>query len=431
MENWQTDELENCLSELIDYRGKTPTKTSFGVPLITAKIVKNGRIETPNEFIAEANYKSWMTRGFPKIGDVLLTTEAPLGEVAQIKVEKVALAQRIILLRGKENYLDNTYLKYFLISDFGQSELTSRQSGTTVFGIKQSELRKIKITFPSFEEQKAIAKILSSLDDKIELNRQMNATLEAMARAVFKAWFVDFEPVRANSENRPSQSASPEIAKLFPSEFENDIPKGWQIVKLVDICRRITKGTTPKHFKEEGINFIKAESLSSDRSFISEKISFIDDETNDSLLRSQLQKDDILFSIAGTIGRIARVTNDILPANTNQALAIIRPNKSMVEPLLIELFLSRDENQNALSGKTVHAVQANLSLTVLGETKLSIPEIDTQARLFKYLNCFDQKIKENNRQSDTLKQIRDSLLPRLISGKIRVGEAESLAAEIA
>ena len=95
---WKTLPLEDCLEALIDYRGKTPEKTSFGIPLITAKIIKSGRIEKPTEFIAKENYDSWMRRGIPQAGDVVLTVEAPLGEVAQLGPEKIALAQRVVHL---------------------------------------------------------------------------------------------------------------------------------------------------------------------------------------------------------------------------------------------------------------------------------------------------------------------------------------------
>ena len=96
----------------IDYRGKTPRKTLFGVPLITARIVKDGRIMTPTEFIASESYDSWMNRGLPEAGDIVMTTEAPLGEIAQINSCKVALGQRLITLRGKPDLLNNTYLKF-------------------------------------------------------------------------------------------------------------------------------------------------------------------------------------------------------------------------------------------------------------------------------------------------------------------------------
>jgi type I restriction enzyme S subunit len=112
-----THQLDHCMAEVIDYRGKTPRKTTSGVPLITAKVVKSGRIQRPEEFIAESDYETWMRRGMPEAGDVILTTEAPLGEVAQLGPERIALAQRIIALRGKPDILDNTFLKYLMQSN--------------------------------------------------------------------------------------------------------------------------------------------------------------------------------------------------------------------------------------------------------------------------------------------------------------------------
>ena len=196
---WKELPLEDAMDAIIDYRGKTPKKTESGIPLITAKIVKNGRINPTQEYISEKEYDSWMKRGIPQKGDIVLTTEAPLGEVAQLNGEKVALAQRIITLRGKSGLLESDYLKYLLQSNDVQHQLDGRASGTTVSGIKQSELRQVILRFPPIPEQKAIAHILGSLDDKIALNRQMNATLEEMAQALFKSWFVDFDPVLDNA----------------------------------------------------------------------------------------------------------------------------------------------------------------------------------------------------------------------------------------
>ena len=136
---WESHNLEDVLDALIDYRGKTPQKTSQGIPLITAKIIKDGFVQSPDEFIGEEDYDGWMVRGLPQVGDIVLTTEAPLGEVAQLKDARVALAQRIVTLRGKSGVLDNGFLKYFLISELGQSRLKERETGTTVTGIKQSE----------------------------------------------------------------------------------------------------------------------------------------------------------------------------------------------------------------------------------------------------------------------------------------------------
>ena len=199
MSEWKEYKLSD-VADFIDYRGKTPKKTSSGVPLITAKIVKNGWIQKPNEFISKDDYLTWMTRGFPKVGDVVLTTEAPLGEVAQIKDASFALAQRIITIRGKANLIENGYLKYFLQSSVGQHRLKERETGTTVTGIKSSELRQVLISAPDFQTQTSIAEILSSLDDKIELNNKINQELENLAQSLFKQWFINFEFPNENGE---------------------------------------------------------------------------------------------------------------------------------------------------------------------------------------------------------------------------------------
>ena len=195
--HWQLLPLSEAVDALIDYRGKTPRKTNHGVPLVTAKIVKGGTILPATEYIAEEDYDSWMVRGLPKAGDVVVTTEAPLGEVAQLANENVALAQRIVTLRGAEGLLQNDYLRYVMQGAYIQGQLESRATGSTVKGIKQSELRKIILPIPPEHEQIKIAGHLRALDDKIQLNHQINQTLEQMAQAIFKSWFVDFEPVKA------------------------------------------------------------------------------------------------------------------------------------------------------------------------------------------------------------------------------------------
>lgn len=188
MEEWKQYRLIEVLEALIDYRGKTPKKTTSGVPLITAKIIKNGRIETPTEFISVDNYDSWMVRGFPKVGDVVLTTEAPLGEVAQLDDANIALAQRVVTLRGKSDVLDNTYLKYYFMSNVGKQRLKARETGTTVTGIKQSELKEVLVDVPPYKVQVRIAEVLKSLDDKIELNRRINDNLEKLIKNIFNSW---------------------------------------------------------------------------------------------------------------------------------------------------------------------------------------------------------------------------------------------------
>lgn len=197
--HWQIKNLEDVMEAIIDYRGKTPKKSSNGIPLITARVVKNGRFLPAKEFLEPDVYEKWMTRGFPKVGDVVLTTEAPLGEVAQIKDTNVGLAQRIITLRGKEGVLDNDYLLYCLQSPLVQHELYSRSTGTTVVGIKQKELKQVRLPIPPLAEQKKIAVILSNIDEKIDINEKLINELQTITKAYFNSLFVDFSPVKVKS----------------------------------------------------------------------------------------------------------------------------------------------------------------------------------------------------------------------------------------
>ena len=172
--------MEDALEALIDYRGKTPKKSESGIETLSAKSVKNGFIDYSQcYYISEDEYKRFMVRGFPKKGDILLTTEAPMGMVAKLDKENVAVAQRLLTLRGKKDILDNDFLMYYLQSSQGQAALKARETGTTVTGIKQAEFRKIELELPSFEYQVKIASVLRSIDDKIELNKMINDNLAA------------------------------------------------------------------------------------------------------------------------------------------------------------------------------------------------------------------------------------------------------------
>ena len=186
---WNSASIEDAMEAIIDYRGKTPTKTTSGIPLITAKIIDSGRIAEPTEFISEGTYLEWMKRGFPKQGDVLITTEAPLGEVAQLQQERVALAQRVILLRGRTEVVDNSYIKWILQAPIVQDQLRARSTGSTVLGIKQSELRKVKLFYPPIAEQRRIAAILDRADAVRRKRKEAIALTEELLRSAFLEMF--------------------------------------------------------------------------------------------------------------------------------------------------------------------------------------------------------------------------------------------------
>ena len=167
---WDVDELDGVLERVIDYRGKTPTKTDSGIPLVTAKNVRMGFIdEEPREFIAERAYDTWMTRGIPKEHAVLFTTEAPLANVAQLITSKrIAFAQRIIILHCNSRMLDS-FLKWLLMADGTRKRIFAKGSGSTVEGIKQSVFRRIRVAFPStIMEQENILHKLVSIESQID-----------------------------------------------------------------------------------------------------------------------------------------------------------------------------------------------------------------------------------------------------------------------
>jgi type I restriction enzyme S subunit len=194
-DNWEVCNLETNI-KLIDYRGRTPVKTENGVRLITAKNVKLGYLQIePQEFIEENNYKSWMSRGIPNFGDVIFTTEAPLANVAQIDTtEKLAFAQRIIVMQPKPSKLNQTFLKYMLLSNPIRNKILGKGTGATVLGIKSSLLKKIEIYFPqSILEQQAIVQKLDALSTetkKLEaIYQQKINDLEELKKSILQKAF--------------------------------------------------------------------------------------------------------------------------------------------------------------------------------------------------------------------------------------------------
>ena len=397
--------IEDCLETIIDYRGKTPHKSENGILTLSAKSVKNNNIDYSQcYYISDDEYKKFMVRGFPQKGDILLTTEAPLGMVAKLDRDDIAIAQRLLTLRGKKGVLDNDYLMYYLQSPMGQTLLKSRETGTTVTGIKQSEFRKIEISIPDFEMQKEVSNVLNVINDKIKLNNDINNNLEQQAQAIFKSWFVDFEP------------------------FGGVQPPEMKFVPLQELCKVVTKGTTPttlgKPFTSSGINFIKAESILYSHSIDSSKFAFIDEETNALLKRSIIKANDIVFTIAGTLGRFAMVDNSVLPANTNQAVAIIRPDENKVTPAYLYSFFIGNWHNEYYSKRIQQAVQANLSLTTIKSLPIAVLSNTTMNDYDELVSPLFALMKGNEEENRRLSELRDTLLPKLMSGELDVSNID-------
>lgn len=422
---WETLQLEDCMDAIIDYRGKSPEKTSFGVPLVTAKIVKDGRIEKPEEFIAEEDFHKWMRRGMPKPGDIVMTTEAPLGEVAQLDGRKVALAQRVITLRGKPDLLDNAFLKFLLQSNTVQEELRSRGTGTTVVGIRQSELRKISLTLPPLAEQKAIASILGALDDKIELNRRMNATLEAMARALFQSWFVDFDPVRAKLDGRQPAGLDEATAAAFPDTFQDSelglIPHGWMVGKLGDIGANSKRGVQPGEIAPN-TPYIALEHMP-------RRCIALDDWNESANVASDkfaFKKGEILF------GKLRPYFHKvgIAPVDgvcSTDILVLVPKDPDWFGPLLGHA--SSDELVQFADLASTGTKMPRTNWNDVSSFKVVLPPKPIAAAFTRFIQPMLDYICANLHQSRTLAALRDTLLPKLLSGEMRIHAADDFVQE--
>ncbi|MEO5607615.1 MAG: restriction endonuclease subunit S [Polaromonas sp.] len=442
--SWKSMPLEEWMAAIIDYRGKTPEKTSSGIPLITAKIVKGGRIAAPDEFIAEEAYEQWMRRGIPEPGDVVLTTEAPLGEVAQLDGRKVALAQRIITLRGKPELLDNTYLKFALQSSSIQEQLHGRASGSTVTGIKQSELRKLQLSFPSIQEQKRVAKILGSIDNKIDLNRRINQTLEAMAQAIFKSWFVDFDPVKAKvaakQEGRdPLRAAMSAIsgkpdaeldtlqiekydalataAALFPDAIEaselGEIPKGWTVKSVSDIAKFAVGKIEVSALNSD--NYISTENMLENRDGVSRATSLPAVATVPCFSKGQV----LISNIRPYFKKIWLARFD--GGRSADVLAFDAVDAHCSEFLYNLLY--QDEFFEFMMRTSKGAKMPRGDKAAIAGWQFSCADRDVRKLFSEKVLPYYSYIESLNIEAQRLLALRDTLLPKLLSGELTLTDA--------
>ena len=314
-----------------------------------------------------------------------------------------------------------------------------------------------KIT--DLNKQNSIVDIFNSIDQKIQLNTQINQTLEQIAQALFKSWFVDFDPVRAKvqalsdgmsleqaelaamqaisgktaeeltalSQTQPDRYAElAETAKAFPYEMVEvdgvEVPKGWECFSLKELSSAISKGTTPKKSSLNSCNskgtvpFIKVKDISESGQILINQVEQIPEKISSTeLKRSILHKNDILISIAGTIGRVAIVPNELENANTNQAISFIRLyNDNLVG--IISTFLKSRKNQEDITSKVIQGVQANISLEVVRNIKIFLPiNFDNKAILI--FNSLLNKQLISQKENLLIEKSRDLLLTNLLNGE--------------
>ena len=408
-EDWEVVIIDTVLDKIIDYRGKTPKKSDSGIKTLSARSVKNGYIDySQTYFISEETFKKWVIRGKPLIGDILLTTEGPLGVIARLDRDDVAIAQRLLTLRGKKEILDNSFLMYYLMSSTGQHQLSSRATGTTVQGIKQSEFRKVLIIIPKkINEQKAIAKILSDLDSKIEFNQQMNKTLEATGQAIFKHWFVDFE--FPNEEGKPYKSSGGEM--VFYEELGKEIPKGWE-VKSLDKIADYLNGLALQKYPPKGEVYLPVIKIKELRQGITTQ----SDKANSNIDKNYIiNNGDILFSWSGSL--MVVIWGGGKGALNQHLFKVTSEN---FEKWFYYYWTKHHLEKFVGIAKDKATTMGHIKRKHLAESKVLVPNRGIMEKINKIMEPVIDKILNNKIGIIRFQKTRDSLLPKLMSGKIRV-----------
>jgi len=438
---WPKLSLREANVTLIDCDHRTPPASDSGFPYVAIPQLRNGRIDVSTaRRISREHYIDWTRKAQPRADDVVLSRRCNPGETAFVSPKlEFAVGQNLVLLRADGTKVYPPFLRWLVRGPEWWEQIGKFLNVGAVFdSLRCADVPNFELHVPPLEEQKAIAHILGTLDDKIELNRRMNETLEAMARALFKSWFVDFDPVRAKAEGR-DPGLPKHLADRFPDSFEGsalgDIPVGWKVRSLSEVTTLITKGTTPTQNElgnaptsDSQVAYLRVNAIAEDGSILHDKLTRIPDTVHKGTLkRSILQTNDVAYTIAGTIGRIAVIEDGLLPANTNQAVAIIRPKAGMIPPTFLVLTMRQPAFQEELHSNIVHAVQANLSLGMLSRAKAVFPPLESVEEMFRPIGDILRKISINRGECRTLAALRDTLLPKLISGEIRIKDAERIA----
>jgi len=368
-------------------------------------------------------------------GDVVIAMDRPWIE-AGLKFAAIQesdlpclLVQRVACLRAGES-VDQGFLKY-VVSDYAfTSHILAVQTGTAVPHISSKQIAEYEFAAPPLQEQKAIAHILGTLDEKIELNRKTNETLEAMAKALFKSWFVDFDPVRAKAEGHPTGLPA-EISDLFPDSFEDselgEIPSGWKVMEL-GMVSIFLNGYAFKSsdWQENGVPVVKIGSVRP--GFVDvDNVSFVSDEIAASKNRYRLSPGDILIGMTGYVGEVGLVPiSESLPL-LNQRVGKVAPiSDAIVSRSFLYNWMRTPTFKDSVEVLSHGSAQANVSSDSIQSIPHAIPSSDIERAFASICEPILDRLLEGHREQKILANIRDALLPKLISGEIRIPDAEKM-----
>lgn len=435
-EKWVITPLSKCLEKVIDYRGKTPKKLSMdwsetGYRAISANNVKFSGLEKLDSinYANEALYKLWM-KDEVKNGDLLLTSEAPSGQVMLWDTdEKIILSQRLFCLRVN-NRINNKYLKYYLQSTTGQKEIIRNNSGSTVFGISAKTFDNILIRHPiSYEEQNSIGNFLYLLDEKIALNNQINATLEQMAKTLYDYWFVQFDFPDENG--KPYKSSDGEM--MYNETLKREIPKGWDVKKLADWIKTDKSGDwgqeEPKGNYQLEVTCIRGADINpiNNQGIIEAPTRFILEKNANKLLSDF----DFVIEISGgsptqSTGRIASISpstlcrfdKPLICSNFCKAISL-KDNSYFYNFAFLWNQIYENDILFGWEGKT-SGIKNLLFDNFVQSYYEPLPPVEIADKFFQKMDVINSQQQTLLKQNAELTKLRDWLLPMLMNGQATV-----------
>ncbi|MEQ2393340.1 restriction endonuclease subunit S [Lachnospira rogosae (ex Hitch et al. 2025)] len=388
---WEQRKLiEVC--DYVDYRGKTPCKTESGIFLVTAKNVKAGYIDyaCSKEYISENDYEEVMHRGKPEIGDVLITTEAPCGNVAQVNKPNIALAQRIIKYRGHNKVVDNTYLKHYLLSPFFQSILNEKSSGGTVQGIKGSVLHQQLISYPNYEEQQKVGTYFDNLDNLITLHQRKLEHIKYFKKYCLQKMF-------------------PKKGEQYPEIRFPEFTATWEQRKLTEFVEFFSGLTyTPNDVQENGTLVLRSSNVSN-----GEVVDVDNVYVNPQVVNSENVKvGDIVVVVRNgsrsLIGKHAQIKAFMPNTVIGAFMTGIRSECPEFTNALLNT--SRFEEEIAMNmGATINQITGYM----FSKMEFKVPCLDEQKKIGEYFEKLDNLITLHQRELDNLKKLKKACLQKM------------------
>ena len=412
--------------------GKTPPTKNKELwdgeyPFYCIPDFKTKYIDSTEKSLSAKGIESLKNNLIPK-NTIMVSCIGTVGEVGISLSEGVSNQQINSIIVDEKKY-NPEYIYYCIKTKKKQLELFAT-SGSVLPIINKSDFSNFEIPIFAKNIQDKIAFSLKTIDEKIELNQQMNENLEEIANTLFKSWFIDFDPVRAKAEGRPT-GLSKEISDLFPNYFEDSelgkIPKGWKISSLEHFCESVRDGThdSPKS-SEVGEYLITTRNIVNGEIDLSNAYKISKEDYEDVNRRSKVDQWDVLISMIGTVGEVCLVREE--PKFAIKNLGLFK-NRSRLHGEWLYYFLKSTYAQTHLRSNLRGTTQLYIPLGELRDFPFFCPPEDILSSFGELTSVLTDKIGHNLNENQTLSELRETLLPKLISGELKIPDVESLIEE--